>query len=99
MRIFLNFKSIKETPNCCPLISPWQGRTRAGFEIKKLAFLDKTIHQIPLEINRALLQRLSRYKNDRYYPMHIRNSFFRFDHHFLALVNFFVLHNILVQLS
>ena len=31
--------------------------------------------------------------------MHIRNSFFRFDHQLLALLNFFVLHNILVQLS
>ena len=31
--------------------------------------------------------------------MHIRNSFFRFDHQFLALLKFFVLHNILVQLS
>ena len=35
MRTFLNFKSVKETPNCCPLISPCLGRARTGFEIKK----------------------------------------------------------------
>ena len=35
-------------------------------------------HQIPLEIIRPLLQRLSPYRDDGYYLMHIPNNFLPF---------------------